>query len=292
MKIIFLKKITEIRKEERKEMVELNNSELSVRHQSLLLQVCRASLYYRPLLDMDSELANLIKEIYLYSDGRYGYRKVTACLDNLGYAVNHKKVLRIMREVGIQGLYPRKSINTTIGANNAIYPYLLKDLAITYPNQVWVTDLTYISIQGRFMYFMAIMDLYSCYIVAYELSPNLEAVFCVDTLKRALNLAIPQIFNTDQGSQFTGHDFINVLSAYGVMISHDHKGRCFDNIFAERFWRTLKQEAIYYYRPDTVKALDLCLNNFVDWYNNERLHQSLQYKTPAFVYQKTHSNIH
>lgn len=268
-------------------MLEQDNHNLSISRQCRLLGLCRSSLYYKRLMNSDSILANLIKEVYLDSDCRYGYRKITAALNEEHQnPINHKRVLRIMQEMGIQGLYPRKSVNTTIKDCHRVFPYLLSDLSINSPNQVWATDITYISLPGRFMYFIAIIDVFSRYILAYELSSSLEATFCINTLKAALDKATPSIFNTDQGSQFTSNDFVNILLDAGVQISMDHKGRCFDNIFVERLWRTLKQEAIYYYRPETVLELDICINRFISWYNYRRKHQSLGYKVPAHVYFK------
>jgi len=229
-------------------------------------------------------IANRLAEIYLMSDCRYGYRKITAEAKRQNLIVNHKKALKMMKAMNIQGLYPKKSIRTSIPLKgHKIYPYLLEGLLIVRVHQVWTTDITYIFIENRFMYFIAIIDLYSRYIISYELSPYLEAGFCIYALKIALSIATPEIFNTDQGSQFTSNDFIKELSDKDIKISMDHKGRCFDNIFVERLWRTLKQEAIYYYRPASVSELDLVIKNFVDWYNNKRLHQSLGYKTPAEV---------
>jgi putative transposase len=199
--------------------------------------------------------------------------------------VNHKKILRIMKEIGIEGLYPKKSFNTSFSnKGNKIYPYLLGGLKITRPNQVWATDITYININGKFVYFMAIVDLYSRYIIFKELSPSLESSFCVYTLQEAFKKCVPEIFNTDQGSQFTSNSFINTLEGAGVKISMDHKGRCFDNIFVERLWRTIKQEAVYFYRPSSLKDLKIVLEEFVDWYNNRRIHQSLDYKRPVEMY--------
>ena len=265
-------------------MLEENHKYLSLSAQCRLLGLCRTSLYYRSIMNSDSEIANVIKEIYLKSDCRYGYRKITHSLKGYNLVVNHKKVLKVMHDIGIQGIYPRKFINTTTKDSHAIFPYLLEGVVINRVNQVWATDITYISLPGRFMYFIAIIDLYSRYIITHELSSNLEAGFCVDTLKVALSKGKPDIFNTDQGSQFTSNDFVNTLKKVNVQISMDHKGRCFDNIVVERLWRTLKQEAIYYYRPETISDLDKCINEFVLWYNNERLHQSLDYKTPKHVY--------
>lgn len=268
----------------RKQMLDPYDPQLSIRQQVSLLSLCRSSLYYKPLLSGIEEIANLIKDIYLWSDCRYGYRKITAALCHQGYPTNHKKVLRVMRDMEIQGLYPRKHKNTSLQANHKIYPYLLEGLKIDRPNQVWATDITYLALRDRFLYFIAIIDLYSRYIISYELSPNMEVGFCVESLKRALILAVPGIFNTDQGSQFTSDIFIEMLKQHNIQISMDHKGRCFDNIFVERLWRTLKQEAIYFYRPETVKELEGCLQKFVFWYNNQRLHQSLGYQTPASFY--------
>lgn len=141
------------------------------------------------------------------------------------------------------------------------------------------------------MYFMAIIDLYSRYIISYDLSHSMESEFCIGILEKALQQNIPQIFNTDQGSQYTSKDFINLLSSKNIKISHDHKGRCFDNIFVERLWRTLKQEVIYYYRPENITDLEKRIEEFVPWYNNKRLHQALKYKTPDFVYHEAQNNL-
>jgi putative transposase len=266
-------------------MFEIYHENLSIRHQARLLFVPRTKVYYSRVINDDSEIANLISEVYLASDCRYGYRKITAALHLQGNMVNNKKVLRVMREMEIEGLYPKRYVNTTIKNNeHKIYPYLLTNLDINKVNQVWSTDITYIKVTGKFIYFMAIIDLYSRYIIGYDLSHNLAAAFCVVILERALENTKPEIFNTDQGSQYTSSDFIAKLSAKEVQISMDHKGRCFDNIFIERLWRTLKQEVIYYCRPENIGDLEKKIEEFVHWYNNQRLHQALKYKTPAFVY--------
>ena len=258
---------------------------ISIRQQCELLGINRSGYYYRPIINNDSLLANEIMEVYSLSDCRYGYRKITKSLQSKDMKINYKKTLRLMKEMGIEGLYPKKGVNTTIRTlSHAIYPYLLEGLEICYPNQVWATDITYIKIQDRFFYFLAIIDLFSRYIVAYELSNSLNADFCVRTLQRALLLSNPEIFNSDQGCQFTSTEFISPLKAANIKISMDHKGRCFDNIFVERLWRTLKQECIYHYRPDSIQELEKRLDEFVHWYNNERIHQSLGYKTPLEFY--------
>jgi putative transposase len=232
-------------------------------------------------------VANVINEVYLASDCRYGYRKIPAELTSRSIIVNHKKVLRIMQDIGLQGLYPKRKCATSIkDKDHKIYPYLLTDLVVNKANQVWTTDLTYISVDGKFYYFMAIIDLYSRYILAYELSPYMDAEFCVYTLQTALKKQKPEIFNSDQGSQFTSNNFVNLLITMGIKISMDQKGKYFDNIYVERLWRTLKQEAIYYYRPSNIKELAVVIENFVNWYNYQRRHQSLQYQIPAEIYYK------
>ncbi len=272
-------------KEERLAMIS-SDDPLSIRKQSQLMGICRSRVYYRKILNDESEIANLVQEIYLASDCRYGYRKIHAELTHdKQLVVNRKRVLRIMQNMKIQGLYPRRKCNTSIGNKaNEVFPYLLAGLTVTKADHVWATDITYIAIENRFMYFVAIIDLFSRYIISWELSPFLDAGFCIYVLKQALNQGKPEIFNTDQGSQFTSNDFTAELKSAGVRISMDHKGRCFDNIFVERLWRTLKQEAVFYYRPTNIKELHAAIENFVNWYNNQRRHQSLQYKRPAEVY--------
>jgi putative transposase len=261
------------------------DSELSIRRQSELLNINRSRIYYRSILCDESELMHLIEEIYRSSDCRYGYRKVHAALTQLNRHVNKKKIQRLMQEMGIQGLYPKKHCKLSQGNPvHTKYPYLLEGLTINHANQVWATDITYIKLPERMMYFIAIIDLYSRYIVHYGINHSLEADFYVYILSEALKKGAPDIFNTDQGSQFTSKAFIDVLSFNKVKISMDHKGRCFDNIFVERLWRTIKQEAVYYYRPSNIRELEKILNEFVTWYNQERLHQALDYQKPAEVY--------
>jgi putative transposase len=180
----------------------------------------------------------------------------------------------------------KRSVKTTIGnKDHKIYPYLLEGMKIIKINQVWTADITYIKLPDRFMYFIAIIDLYSRYIVAYGLSHSLEGEFYIFILGKALQTGRrPEIFNNDQGSQFTSGDFIKLLIDHNIKISMDHKGRCFDNIHVERFWRTIKQEAIYYYKPENIADLEKILNEFVRWYNDERRHQSLNYKRLADIY--------
>jgi putative transposase len=258
---------------------------LSLRRQASLLNVSRSKFYHCPVVNDDTLLANAIREIYSESDCRYGYRKVHAALRQGGYIINHKRVAKLMSELGFAGLYPKKKCKTSIVNNtHKIYPYLLDKVEIVRKDQVWATDITYIRIADRFMYFTAIIDLYSRYIITHELSHTLENDTTIYALTQALQRGVPEIFNSDQGSQFTSNDFVQILASRGIKISMDHKGRCFDNIRVERLWRTLKQEAIYYYRPETIKDLELVLKQFVNWYNNKRIHQSLDYRVPADLY--------
>jgi putative transposase len=265
-------------------MIELDHADLNISKQAALLYLNRSSLYYKYKICDDSELANQIHEIYLQSKCIYGYRKITASLHNFGIITNRKKVARIMREMKIRGLYPRKRINTTITISNQKFVYLLKELIIEFPNQVWATDITYIALPSGFIYLVAIIDLYSRYIIDYKIATSLDADFCCKCLDEALQNATPQIFNSDQGSQFTSIDFIQILQDKKIKISMDGRGRCFDNIFVERLWRTIKQEDVYYRRYETVAEARRCLAEFIVWYNYERLHQSLDYKTPYQIY--------
>ena len=258
--------------------------EISLRKQAELLQLCRSNLYYKSVINKESEVANLINEVYLASDCRYGYRKITAELRSHATIINHKKVLKIMQDMRIKGLYPMKKYHLSKKTEHKIYPYLLADLIINRVNHVWATDLTYIWCEGKFYYFMAIIDLYSRYIINYQLSPSMDAEFCVYTLQTALQNQKPEIFNSDQGAQFTSKEFVNLLTDMQIKISMDHKGRCFDNIYVERLWRTLKQEAIYYYRPTNLQELVKVIKDFVNWYNYQRRHQSLNYQIPGEVY--------
>lgn len=250
----------------------------------------RSGFYYDKILNDDTFIANMISDIYASSDFIYGYRKITACLNGLGYAVNHKKVLRIMQQMGFYGRYPRKKVSTT-KANilHKKHSYLLADININAPNKVWSSDITYIRIKEKFLYLVAIIDVYSRYIISYDLSNCLDKSSCIKSLESALLKSKPEIFNTDQGCQFTSNEFIEILLNADIKISMAHRGRCFDNIHIERFWRTLKQESIYFYNPQNTADLEYHIDQFILWYNNERVHQSLNYSTPEKVYKKGES---
>lgn len=185
--------------------------------------------------------------------------------------------------MGLQALYPKPALSKR-HPDHKVYPYLLTGLAITHPNQVWSTDITYVPMRNGFMYLVAVMDWYSRYVLAWQLANTLESTFCIEALHQALTQGRPQIFNTDQGAQFTATAFTAILEAAQIQISMDSKGRAFDNIFNERLWRTVKYEDIYLQQYETVPALLRGLEHYFIFYNQVRPHQSLGYQTPAFVY--------
>jgi putative transposase len=265
-------------------LIEPDHAELSVRQQCDLLDLNRSTYYYVPASEsaLNLQLMRLIDEQYLRTPF-YGWPRMTVYLQNQGYAVNHKRVQRLMHKMGIQALYPKPSLSKANPAHK-IYPYLLRNLAITHPNQVWSTDITYLPMSNGFMYLVAVIDWFSRYVLAWHLSNTLDGVFCVDTLQQALQCGRPAIFNSDQGAQFTATAFTTILEKAAIQISMDGKGRALDNIFIERLWRSVKYEDVYLKRYDSVPALFAGLDAYFTFYNHERPHQSLDYRTPAQIY--------
>lgn len=231
---------------------------------------------------MNLELMRQIDEQYTRTPF-YGRPRMTAHLRRIGYQINHKRVQRLMDKMGLQAIYPRPK-GKKEAKGHKIYPYLLRGLTIERPNQVWSTDITYIRMPKGFMYLMAIIDWYSRYVIDWELSNSLEGHFCQVALKRALAQAQPEIFNTDQGVQFTANAFTDCLIQAQVKISMDGRGRALDNIFVERFWRSVKYELIYLHEFSTVPELMTALSDYFHFYNHQRLHQSLDYLVPAEVH--------
>lgn len=224
----------------------------------------------------------LIDEQYLRTPF-YGWPKMTAHLRRIGYEVNHKRIQRLMQKMGIRAIYPGPK--TTIrSSEHKVYPYLLRNLAITRPLQVWSSDITYVPMPRGFMYLVAIIDWYSRYVIAWQLSNSLDGGFCLETLQQALQRGKPCIFNTDQGVQFTATAYTSCLENAGIRVSMDGRGRALDNIFIERLWRTVKYEDLYIKEYSTVPALAAGLEQYFHFYNQERLHQSLDYRTPAEVH--------
>lgn len=261
-----------------------NNFNVPLQKRCELLNLNRSTVYYEKvaLSKENTDLMNIIYEIWL-KHPFYGYRKLTAILQKNGFIVNHKRILRLMQHIGIQAVYQKKkAIN--FSENKIIYPYLLNDVIINRPNQVWATDLTYLRMQQGFMYLIAIIDLFSRYIVSWKLLNTLEVCDCIEALQEALTINIPDIFNTDQGSQFTSINWVDCLLKNNVKISMSGKGRCFDNIYVERLWRTIKYEDFYLNCYQDGWSLENGLKNFVLFYNTERPHQSLDYRTPSEIY--------
>jgi len=213
----------------------------------------------------------------------YGVLKMTEHLRTLGHWVNPKRVRRLLRQMGLEAVYPKPKLSEA-NPEHKIFPYLLRNVPIERSNQVWSTDITYIRMKQGFVYLMAIIDWYSRYVLNWALSITLEADFCIDALNEALDLSQCEIFNTDQGSQFTTQRFTKPLLERGIQVSMDGRGRALDNIFVERLWRSVKYEKVYLNDFETVKEVHLGLKDYFDFYNHRRLHQSLDYRTPAEVY--------
>ena len=265
-------------------MVERNHSELSISRQCELLGVNRSTFYYKPVEPdpYNLELMALIDRQYLKTPF-YGSRKMTVWLKSLGYDVGRTRVQRLMRLMGIQGICPRPRTSKP-APGHKIYPYLLRGLDICRPDQVWCSDITYIPMERGFLYLTAVMDWHSRYVLSWRLSNSLEADFCVDAVEDALGTGLPEIFNTDQGAQYTGEAFTSVLLQSGIQISMDARGRFMDNLFIERLWRSLKYEEIYLKSYSSVEEAREGIRAYLRFYNEERFHQTLQYQTPWQVY--------
>ena len=231
---------------------------------------------------MNLALMRLIDEQYLRTPF-YGYPKMTKHLRQQGYWVNPKRISRLMRLMEIQAIRPRKRLTIT-NSGHKVYPYLLRNVPITRTNQVWSADITYVPMNHGFMYLVAILDWFSRYVLSWQISNTLDNIFCINALEEAFKYGQPEIFNTDQGVQFTSSSFTEQLESAGVKISMDGRGRVFDNIFIERLWRTVKYEDIYLKNYDTVTELNQGLERYFRFYNNERFHQSLDYRTPNQVH--------
>jgi putative transposase len=244
----------------------------------------RGAYYYqaRPESEENIELMRRLDEQYVRRPF-YGVVRMTHWLRNEGWEVNEKRVRRLLRTMGLFALYPKRRTSIPIGGNR-VYPYLLRGVKVDRPNQVWATDITYIRLARGFAYLIAIMDWYSRYVVEWELSETLESEFCYQALDRALKDVRPEMFNSDQGSQFTSEGFTGRLQAAGVRISMDGRGRVFDNIFVERLWRTVKYEEVYLKDYRDAEMARASLKGYFEFYNEERIHEALAYRTPAVVY--------
>jgi len=270
--------------DDKRGLIEPDHPVLSVRRQCELIGLNRATYYYEPAKEtpLNLTLMRMIDEKYMKAPF-FGYPKMTEYLRKQGYWVNPKRIDRLMGLMGLRALVPKKRM-TRSNPNHKVYPYLLRNIPIVRADQVWSADITYVPISQGFMYLVAILDWFSRYVLSWQLSNTLDSAFCLEALDRALEAKKPEIFNTDQGVQFTSNDFTERLESADVKISMDGRGRVFDNIFIERLWRTVKYENIYLRGYDTVMELHQGLDQYFQFYNNERFHQSLDYRTPAQVY--------
>lgn len=273
-------------REEKMNLIEPKNIDLSIRNQAFLLGLNRSGLYYHsiPPADEEIKIKHRIDEIYTELPF-YGSRRITAQLRREGININRKAVQRHMTEMGIAGICPGPNLSKRNLAQYK-YPYLLRNLDIFYPNQVWGIDITYIPLEKGWLYLVAILDWFSRYVISWELSQTLEAAFVLEAIRKGFQIGIPEIFNSDQGRQFTSPNYINLLKNAGVQISMDGKGRAIDNVFTERFWRTVKYEDVYLKQYQNLKETRWGITQFIDFYNKRRLHQALNYQTPSEIYWK------
>lgn len=266
--------------------VDPDHNKIPIVRQCELLDLARSSLYYSPCLETDynEQLMRLLDKQYMKAPC-YGVDKTTAWLRREGHPVNPKRTRRLLRLMGIEAIYPHAKRDLSVpNKEHKIFPYLLKGVTVDLVNQVWSTDITYIRMHHGWIYLTAVIDWYSRYVLSWKVSVTLEPSFCVEALQRALEEGSPSIFNTDQGSQFTCDDFTRVLLDRGIRVSMDGRGRYLDNIFVERLWRTVKVEEVYLRDYDTVTEAVYYLGRYFEFYNYERLHESLEYQTPAEVY--------
>lgn len=268
-------------------MIERSNEKISVRRQCELLSINRSGLFYKkaPADVQDDQLMDLIDKKYMQAP-YFGSRRMTEYLKKEGYQVNRKRIQRLMRQMGIEAVYTRPKTSKP-SKENKIYPYLLRGKTINKADQVWCADITYIPMRKGFLYLVAIMDWHSRYVLSWSLSNSMDASFCTTALEDALQQDSPEIFNTDQGSQFTSSDFTDLLKENSVQISMDGKGRYLDNIFIERLWRSLKYEEVYLKAYEDIKEARSSIAEWMRFYNFDRPHQSLNYKTPWEVYENS-----
>jgi len=264
--------------------VEKESMMMSVARQCGLLELSRSTFYYQPAGE-DADNLGLMRLIDEQFTKRpfYGVPRMTASLRRMGYEVNPKRVRRLMRVMGLEAIYPKPRLSAN-GPDHKVYPYLLKGITVDRPDQAWAADITYVRLTHGFVYLMAILDWYSRYVISWALSTTLDTGFCLEALRQALRVSKPEIFNTDQGPQFTSVDFTGLLEDARVRVSMDGRGRVYDNIFVERLWRSVKYEEVYLHDYQTVPAARANLSTYFGFYNNERPHETLGYRTPHEVY--------
>jgi putative transposase len=270
--------------EAKRSLIEPDHSQISVARQCGLLGLSRSSFYYRSQGESaeNLHLMRLLDKQYTRTPF-YGVRRMTVWLRQQGYAVNPKRVARLLQTMGLETIYPKPRTSQP-QPGHRVYPYLLRGVPITQVNQVWSTDITYVRLHGGFVYLVAVMDWFSRYVLSWAVSIIMDVGFCLEALEQALGVATPHIFNSDQGSQFTSLEFTGRLAAAGIQISMDGRGRALDNVFVERLWRTVKYEEIYLKDYGTPREARQGLERFFQLYNGQRPHQALGYQTPAAVY--------
>lgn len=284
---------------EKVDLIDRDHTNLSIRRQCELIDLHRSGFYYKRKPEVSWE--DKIIMDYLdktYTDiPFYGVPRMTrevndrlkiamkdSIIEAFPLPINHKRIYRLMQILDIQALRPKPKLSIP-DKNHLIYPYLLKDVSITHPNHVWSLDITYIKLKGDWMYLVAIIDWYSRFVLAWELSDTMTVDFCISALEKALTYGLPEIHNSDQGSQMTAKEYLAILQQHPtIRISMDHKGRCFDNIFIERFWRSLKYEEVYLKDYQSPREARESITAYMEFYNYKRFHQALKYQTPASVY--------
>ncbi len=270
--------------EQKRQLIDLNDPMLSIQQQCALVGLSRSVYYYQPAAESEKNLhlMRLLDAQYLQTPF-YGSRRMTVWLHEQGYGINRKRIQRLMRLMGLEGLAPGPSTSRAHPAHRR-YPYLLRNIKVVRPNQAWCVDITYVPMALGFMYLVAIMDWFSRYVVAWAVSNTLEVDFCLEALDQALTMYTPEIFNSDQGVQFTSQAWIERIEAAGSLVSMDGRGRVFDNIFIERLWRSVKYEDIYLRDYTTGPELVRGLRAYFRFYNEHRPHQAHGYQTPAVIY--------
>ena len=272
-------------------LVDRGHPKLSLLRQCDLLGISRSSVYYRRAeVDQDDLKLMAVMDLQYLKTPFYGSRRMTAWLRTQGYPVNRKRVQRLMRTMGIEAIYQRPRTSKP-SPGHKVYPYLLRDLDISRVNQVWAADITYIPMARGFVYLVAIMHWHSRYVLAWRLSNTLDTDFCVDALEEALSMWTPEIFNTDQGSQFTSHAFTGTLLKHGIQVSMDGKGRFMDNVFVERLWRSVKYEEVYLKGYGSVGEARAGIGGYMRFYNDERLHEALGYQAPRQLFGAKHRSV-
>ena len=265
-------------------MIDPGHPSMSVRRQCELLGLSRSSLYYEPGGEASEDLRLMRRIDEKYTERPfYGSRRMTVWLNEQGEEMNRKRVRRLMRVMGLEAIYPKPRLSLA-GKGHRIYPYLLRGVKVERRDQVWSTEITYVPMPSGFMYLAAVIDRYSRYVIDWRLSNTLDGSFCLEMLEDALRGGNPEVFNTDQGVQFTAAAFTGRLESAGVAVSMDGRGRALDNVFVERLWRSVKYEDVYIQGYDTVPGLHRGLARYFAFYNDERPHQSLGYQTPTAVY--------